>query len=52
MTQIMAGRNNPLAKAAAQGEAAATAPHLHAAAAQDLDALQRLSITESTLAGR
>ena len=51
VVQIMAGRNNPLARAAALGDAAAEAAHLHAAAAQDLDALQRLSVTESTLAG-
>jgi hypothetical protein len=50
-TQIMAGRGNVLAKAAAQCAPAAKEAHLHAAAAHDLNALQRLSISTGTLAG-
>lgn len=49
--QIMSGRNNALAKAAAQGKLAEESGPVHAAMAHDLDILQKLSIAESTLAG-
>ena len=49
--QIILGRNNPLAKAAAVGTLAEEQGPLHAAAAHDLDVLQKLAVAESTLAG-
>ena len=49
--QIILGRNNPLAKAAALGNLAEEQGPLHAAAAHDLDVLQKLAVAETTLAG-
>lgn len=54
---ILAGENNPFVEAAANvgnpksAWSGGVPPSLQAAAAADLDSLQRLSITESTLSG-
>ena len=48
--QIISGRGNPLAKAAARGEAG-DETSMQQAAAYDLDVLQRLAVTETTLSG-
>lgn len=48
--QIISGKGNPLAKAAARGLASGEGS-MQRAAAYDLDILQRLAVTETTLAG-
>ena len=48
--QIISGKGNPLAKAAARGEASQERA-MQQAVAYDLDILQRLAVTETTLAG-
>ncbi len=48
--QIISGKGNPLAKAAARGEASQEKA-MQQAAAYDLDILQRLAVTETTLSG-
>ena len=48
--QIISGKGNPLAKAAARGDAGQEKA-MQQAAAYDLDILQRLAVTETTLSG-
>jgi len=48
--QIVSGKGNPLAKAAARGEAGEERS-MQQAVAYDLDILQRLAVTETTLSG-
>ncbi len=48
--QIINGRGNPLARAAARGDAG-DETSMQQAAAYDLDILQRLAVTETTLSG-
>ena len=48
--QIISGKGNPLARAAARGEAGQEQA-MQQAVAYDLDTLQRLAITETTLSG-
>ena len=48
--QIISGKGNPLARAAARGEAAHESA-MQQAVAYDLDILQRLAVTETTLSG-
>lgn len=48
--QIISGKGNPLARAAARGEAGHERA-MQQAVAYDLDTLQRLAVTETTLSG-
>ena len=48
--QIISGKGNPLARAAARGEASQERA-MQQAVAYDLDTLQRLAVTETTLSG-
>ena len=48
MTQVLIGKYNAFARAAAKGELQKSSP-LHKAAAYDLDILQKLAVAETTL---